>query len=654
MGCGASKEKKKPEEKYDGNGTWPKFAGEAIHRPAKGEPVSEKYQMHAYQYATTSMAAGMLNPKSIIYPTKDAEDSDLKAAVQYAAHHGIALALRSGGHQYPYGFSSTRGENLQVDMKDYQDWNVEGHETTRPTVTMGVGMRLHDVIEKCNECKPKIFFPHGDCPHVCVGGHFQTGGIYNFARSFGMLHDVALSFDMVLADATQKTVMRPEAGKTDALNDDLWFSVLGGSPGNFGVLTRVRIAAFRDKDFPNSMAQMQVVPWGIEASTALLDIVAQFAEEDRSADFNVRVCGFGGAHLSGESYDDYIQAKIAKEDGTKHDIDHMQLAPRLVCIQAGWTGCSVAPDASDAVRNAAVAEGKQWLDDINDAINKFSFENVGSVMMHYGSFLAGKAFNKKMAISEAMERHGMPHVREFPLPYYKYDAPGDAVSLKATGFSEWATRKTDEVQQEGSGMHFCSLIQPWGGSKSVFKTGKYDNPPTSLGFRDSTINIGMYAFYETNKTVDGKQELWDQPKKDAHAWYKSMEAEATGPEMVPGKKAVIGSDIRFLFSPQTGNTNLDDTHKHIYDSEEVYQRLLKTKCAVDPKGVFSPNQYCVGFNDLPDARKVVLSYDGADVADMMEPDDQAQVTDRQMLGLMYKNKLIKGKMSQDCAEKPQS
>ncbi|KAI9003453.1 hypothetical protein DFJ74DRAFT_438272 [Hyaloraphidium curvatum] len=84
----------------------PPFKGWVVHR---GDKI---FDPSRYQYCYASQPEGKLDPAAIIY-VEDVED--VKAAVKYAAAKGIAIAVRTGGHQY-LGASSTNGDNIQIDL----------------------------------------------------------------------------------------------------------------------------------------------------------------------------------------------------------------------------------------------------------------------------------------------------------------------------------------------------------------------------------------------------------------------------------------------------------------------------------------------------------------------------------------------------------
>lgn len=79
--------------------------GVCFYRDGNSDADSD-YNVNRYQYATSSLVGeGHMEPSLIFYP-----DSleDIQRVVKYARLNKIAVALRTGGHQY-CGVSSTAG-----------------------------------------------------------------------------------------------------------------------------------------------------------------------------------------------------------------------------------------------------------------------------------------------------------------------------------------------------------------------------------------------------------------------------------------------------------------------------------------------------------------------------------------------------------------
>src|SRR6185369_6721164 len=85
---------------------FPKFHGKVTKRG------DVDYEAQSYQYASSSyLKEGIIQPAAII---NAANDDDVIKAIKYAKDNNIAVAVRTGGHQYS-GASSTNGKNIQLD-----------------------------------------------------------------------------------------------------------------------------------------------------------------------------------------------------------------------------------------------------------------------------------------------------------------------------------------------------------------------------------------------------------------------------------------------------------------------------------------------------------------------------------------------------------
>jgi hypothetical protein len=129
------------------------------------------YENEVVQYATTSYPANRTSPAVIVKP-KNRED--IASTLDYAKKQGVAVAIRTGGHQYS-GASSATAPNIQLDLSE----TFQGPDDR--TLLRKQGLLRTSVSWSLKEfsaymSKNKIFVPHGQCIAVHLGGHVQTGG----------------------------------------------------------------------------------------------------------------------------------------------------------------------------------------------------------------------------------------------------------------------------------------------------------------------------------------------------------------------------------------------------------------------------------------------------------------------------------------------
>ena len=274
--------------------TIPGFKGE-IYDGVRGQMQDKRFQ-----YATTSYN-NMMNPAIIAYPL-DAED--VAAAIKWATLDEFAEARktkarpsgyplkvmgRGGGHQY-CGVSCDNGalilsmENLdRLDQYDVNIENVSGPDgnptTVKKEVHVGTGHKLRQWADWAN--KHGFTIPHGECPTVGLGGHSQSGGYGHIVRNFGCAVDYIYGFTIVTADGEIRDVNRDSEDQRDK---DLYWAVLGGSPGAFGVTTELVIHPILDEDWPNSTAFSTTCSHTPKRQIAVLKILEDFINRSKEDD----------------------------------------------------------------------------------------------------------------------------------------------------------------------------------------------------------------------------------------------------------------------------------------------------------------------------------------------------------------------------------
>jgi FAD binding domain/Berberine and berberine like len=191
------------------------------------------------QYASVTFAQ-QLRP-SVIAMVKS--ETDVQAAVKFASECGLSVSIRSGGHSYlgTSSCDSTKGACLQIDVTEIN------HQSLLPNhVKLGPGNRLSSAAEFLRQ--HGRFLPTGECPGVALGGHMQTGGFGLFTRHFGPFLNQVESFRIVLADGTLHNIVTPTSD-TSTMNNDIFYAVLGGASGSWGVVTEMTLNTINDDDY---------------------------------------------------------------------------------------------------------------------------------------------------------------------------------------------------------------------------------------------------------------------------------------------------------------------------------------------------------------------------------------------------------------------
>ncbi|MFB4267233.1 FAD-binding oxidoreductase [Nonomuraea sp. GTA35] len=145
---------------------------------------------------------------------------DVRAAVEFAAARGLAVAVQGTGH----GISVAAEGGVLVSTRRMTDVRVDPEART---ARVGAGARWGDVIERA---APYGLAPlNGSAPHVGVLGYTLGGGLPLLGRSHGYAADRVIGMDVVTADGRLRHV-------TPDGEPDLYWALLGGRD-NFGIVT---------------------------------------------------------------------------------------------------------------------------------------------------------------------------------------------------------------------------------------------------------------------------------------------------------------------------------------------------------------------------------------------------------------------------------
>ena len=489
-------------------------------------PVDEIYSHSVYQYAWSSYK-GLVDPAAVIYATGDA---DVIKAINYAKSHNIGIAIRTGGHHYT-GASSTTGNNIQLDLSEtYTDFTFVDDPTLPPKtlLTVGISTTLIKFMDKLKAAGR--FVPAGQCSYVNLGGHVQTGGYGHLIRSFGLFADCVQGVRIITADGRVQWVKRGvESDK------ELFYAIMGGSPGNFGVITDIQLKVHRDEDHPKSRGMFGTVPYSPELMKALFDImVAEDKTDDTPADFDYSLTVMSAREVEG---------KLAS----------------VIIVFVQWANLE--------------GEGQSY----DPAFFKKIKDVIGYPLVPH----EGLGLNDEEApMSTLCSFWVFPIAREFQLPYFKRAYITESRTLEEDGWSAWVTGRLNEFLLNPDGQHFISAQFTYlGGKYSKFRIQDRKDE-MSLSWRcDSTFSCTMDVFYDATKDAGAMAR--------AQEWVETNDKEGVG---MNGKYSK--EDRRLLWGSR--DTDLPAAHVHYYDSNVKYEKLVQTKKKVDPSLVFTANKFAVG------------------------------------------------------------
>ncbi|HLX35606.1 MAG TPA: FAD-binding oxidoreductase [Candidatus Limnocylindrales bacterium] len=172
----------------------------------------------AYNALATGRPAWILRP---------ADESDIVAAVRWAAEADLPIGVRGGGHSVA-GHSSPDGA-LLVDLSRWRGASVDPVDRTADALA---GSRLMDL--DAATFAHGLAAPSGTFIDTGIGGLTLTGGISWLLSSEGFACDALIGARLVTSDGDVLEV-------DDRHEPDLLWGLRGGG-GNFGIATHLRYA----------------------------------------------------------------------------------------------------------------------------------------------------------------------------------------------------------------------------------------------------------------------------------------------------------------------------------------------------------------------------------------------------------------------------
>ncbi|NET45840.1 FAD-binding protein [Okeania sp. SIO2B3] len=568
----------------------------------------DEYPQKRIQYATTSFPEEYVSPRIILYPTGD---QDIQKAIDLCRELKMAIAVRTGGHQY-CGYSSTLPENMQIDLSEtfpQYDYDAEAN-----VLRCGVSHALGDWAELNH--KHGIYLPMGVCANVHLGGHVHTGGWGIVARSHGLLADHVLGFDIILANGEKKHIVRPKEGETNQDNDDLYYAVLGGSKGgDFGIVTHWEFSPLRDQDYPNSACYTFTWLWSknkMEGAVRKMAELSKLCAEGKipsDYEFMLNITGFGKMDLLPEFVKDGLRSLGIIGAG---NMDLLSDTVKDELRELGITGTRHVDLLSNAVKDElrelgiTTIEKMDWLPEIvKDDLRELGILNDGiwvpPLIQMWMCFTnkegKGQQFDdqwfesfteedvcgkplvahrlKKTPVSKGLAEHFiMKQDREMEYPFVKrfratMDLPEE--------FPQTYTKRMYEIMGligTRNGQHLVSQQQIYAGG-AVAENGKAGI--TSYSWREQALAMSHDSFY---------LESWFHPeaRETAELW------QCENDEAFVEQKGFADKDMRMV-AYTFGNRVLDEVWPYYYDSEEKYKRLRKIKGKFDPNHLFSADEF---------------------------------------------------------------
>ena len=566
------------------------------------------YPQKRHQYATTSFSEEDVSPRIILYPRGE---EDIQKAIGLCQELSMALAVRTGGHQY-CGYSSTSPVNMQIDLG--KTFPLYDYDATTNVLRCGVSHSLGSWARK-NQ-KNGIYLPMGVCAFVHLGGHVHTGGWGMVARSHGILADHVLAFDIILASGKKERIVRPKKTKTSEHNDDLYYAVLGGGKGgDFGIVTHWEFSPLRDKDYPNSACYTFTWLWSKERMEGSVRKMAQLSklcangEIPSDYEFMLTITGAGKMDLLSDPVRDGLKklgiigtGKIdSLSDQVKDELKQLGMIGKKKRVllsesvkdglkKLGITGTErvdrLSEDVKDDLRELGMlTDGilvppliQMWMcftnkDGKKSILNDTWFESFTKEDACGQPLLSIR--RKNTPISKGLARYFiMKQDREMEYPYVKRSR----VTLEVPdGFPETYTKRMYSIMGHfGSrdGQHLVSQQQIYAGG-AVVENGK--KGITSYSWREQALAMSHDSFYAVT---------WfhSNAREEAAEWQSKND------KVFIDEKGFATADMRMM-AYTFGHPVLEEVWPYYYDSKEKYERLRRIKETLDPHGLFSADQF---------------------------------------------------------------
>ncbi|KAF2133474.1 FAD-binding domain-containing protein [Dothidotthia symphoricarpi CBS 119687] len=193
------------------------------------------------------------------YAVKISNVAQIQLAVNLARTLDLRLVVRNTGHDY-VGRSVGKGA-LSVwthGLKDIQ--YIENYESSTysgPVFKAGAGVQGFELLQAAE--KYGVSAVAGICPTVGVTGGYTTGGGHSpLMQLFGVGSDQALALEVVLANGRFVTA-------TPTVNSDLYWAMLGGGGGTFGIVTSIVLKVH--PKIPVTVTTWSIISQGISVET---------------------------------------------------------------------------------------------------------------------------------------------------------------------------------------------------------------------------------------------------------------------------------------------------------------------------------------------------------------------------------------------------
>lgn len=583
-------------------------AGAQVQTKGRNATDASKYNFAAYCYGISSH-----NERCRPYRIYNAKnENDVIKVVRLASKLGVGLAVQTGGHHYGC-FNSTTGENLQLNVRNC--FTRKEYDTDLDVITIGVSISCIDLDEWMGKLvrsdkKKGSFIPHGQCGTVCIGGHAQSGGYSALlGRSFGYFADHILQFKIICppkekgGEPTTHTItkpkydadtLKPQREKPDyEFNDDLYWAVLGGAPGGFGVLCEVKFKPLWDSNYPNARAKFYILPYNIYNIERALTVVADMNDKkDLPDDYNISVgviCGNPTFRWGNTSIDGRMSYFHPSDNPPVYSVKPTIM---LKAVYANLEGKNSADEKTV----------EAWFTTIESCLAYNSlgyilwtyfynfwhiFWNIPTTIPWLLSFLPMILPKPNSTLSEVTRAEifiGKQRLQNNPYKSAVYLTPRQNItsSFEQDFVKESVYMLDKAIKTKGLNPDFEWAVM--GGKMKGKKKGPQDN---ALPFRNAQFLSFLYLHYDSVKNNKNTPEIEEDAKQQIEAICECM----AGTEETD---SLMMCDNQWVAFPNAETYSVDDNVLKFFDSQENYDRIKKIRDTIDPLKIFVANRGMVG------------------------------------------------------------
>lgn len=164
---------------------------------------------------------------------------DVIAGIRFAQEKNVRLIIKNTGHDF-LGRSAGKGSLAlwMHNLKQTQFLNYNSRFYTGPAVRLGAGVEYGDAYPEASARRRRIV--GGACPTVSVAGGFSQGAGHGpLGTAYGLGADQVLEWEVVTATGHVLTASPVE-------NEELYWALTGGGPGNYAVVLSATIRTHPD------------------------------------------------------------------------------------------------------------------------------------------------------------------------------------------------------------------------------------------------------------------------------------------------------------------------------------------------------------------------------------------------------------------------